>query len=148
MNFKNKKKMQSIVSIAGFLSILMLCTMNHASPHMRLITGGVLTIIALLAFICTMCIQKLRKVAGIMFICFLMPAVATLGTYLDLKNVDSKFLLIIAAILSISLAIVSYRIADKSGNTELIIQVKKGIMIFTISGVVLLLMLIIVKVFN
>lgn len=140
--------MQNIASIAGFISVLMICTMNHASLNMKVITGGVLTIIGLLMFIGSICIPKFRGVSVIMFIVFLIGAVATLGTYLDLKNVDSKFLLIIVVILSILLAIVSYKIADKSGNTELIIQVKKGIMIFIISGVLLLLMLIIAKVFN
>lgn len=133
MDFKNKKKAEDIGriigSIGGSLSVLMFFAMNHASSHTKVIMNGVFTIIILLIFIGSICTkaQGLRNLSGAMFVVLLMGVVATLGNYLDLKNVDHKFLLIITAILFIAAPIMTYRAAVKSDDVELMRKSKRAI---------------------
>ncbi|WPC41627.1 hypothetical protein [Clostridium sp. JS66] len=122
MDSKNKK---NIGSIAGFMSILMFYIMSHSSPYAKLIMIGVFVTIILLVFIQGICTKKLGNSAGPMFILLLMGVVAMLGNYLDLKNIDDNFLLIIAAILFLALPIMTYRTAVKSGDVESIRKSKQ-----------------------
>jgi hypothetical protein len=144
MDSKNKK---NIGSIAGFMSILMFYIMRHSSPYAKLIMIGVFVTIILLVFIHGICTKKLGNSAGPMFILLLMGAVAMLGNYLDLKNIDSKFLVIIIAILFLALPIMAYRIAVKSGDVESIRKSKQFFVKIACSIGFMILMIIIAKIF-
>ena len=150
MDSKNKKKIEGIGSITGFISIWMFYTMKHASPHAKVTTGVVLTIIILLIFIGSICTKDkgLRNFSGAMFVILLMGIVATLGNYLDLKGVDDNFLVIIIAILFIAAPIMSYRAAVKSGDVKLMRKSKRAIIGIPICIVLIILVIIIAKVFN
>jgi hypothetical protein len=145
MDSKNKK---NIGSIAGFMSILMFYIMRHSSPYAKLIMIGVFVTIILLVFIHGICTKKLGNSAGPMFILLLMGVVAMLGNYLDLKNIDDNFLLIIAAILFLALPIMTYRAAVKSGDVESMRKSKKSIIGITICIVLMIIIIIIAKIFN
>lgn len=144
MDLKNKKKIEGIGSIAGFISVLMFYTMRHVSPHTKVTTGVVLTIIILLIFIGSICtkVQELRNLSGVMFVLLLMCVVGTLINYLDLKNVADNFLVIITAILFIVLPIMSYRAAVKSGDVESMRKSKRAIVIITICIVLMIIIII------
>ncbi|WPC41631.1 hypothetical protein [Clostridium sp. JS66] len=151
MDLKNKKKIEGIGSITGFISIWMFYTMRHASPHAKVTTGVVLTIIILLIFICSICTKGSRNFSGAMFVLLLMGIVGTLSNYLDLKNVDHKFLLIIIAILFIAAPVMSYRAAVRSGDVELMRKSKRAIIGVPICIVLMIIIIIlgtVGKVFN
>lgn len=129
---KNKKGIQELISMTGFLSIFVFYTMRHASIDVKIAISGITTIIFLAAFVCTICISKYRKAAGMAFVGVLLGIALIFGTYLEFKNINNGFYIIILLLLFISIAIVSYRTAVKSGDIEAIERVKKNVIKFFI----------------
>ena len=145
---KDKKIVQKLTGMAGFLTIFMLYIMRHSSVYGKLVMSVIGSIVFLILFVCTICIPKYRKNMRFAFLGVLLGATWLFVNYSELKNINNDFLLIIIPILFTLIAIESYRTVAKTGNIEAIKVVRKNVMIFFILIGVILLIVAAIYIYN
>lgn len=145
---KDKKLVQKLTGMIGFLTIFMLYIMRHSSTYCKLGMSVIGSIILLILFVCTICIPKYRKNMGFAFLGMILGVAWLFMNYSELKNINNNFLIIIIPILFTLIAIESYRTVAKTGNVEAIKVVRKNVMIFFILMGVILLIVAAIYIYN